>query len=57
MPNAGGEPPPEAGARYERTPEAVGSTALFGAGVIRALVLSQGGVRWIPHCCNAYQSF
>jgi hypothetical protein len=30
-PNAGGEPPPEAEARHERTLEAVGSTALLGA--------------------------
>ena len=28
--NARGEPPPEAGARYERTLEAVGSTAMLG---------------------------
>jgi hypothetical protein len=30
MPNARGEPPPEAGARHERTLEAVGSSAVLG---------------------------
>jgi hypothetical protein len=31
-PNAGGEPPPKAGARYERALEAVACMPLFGLG-------------------------
>ena len=40
MPNARGEPRPEAGARHERTLEGVGSSAWFGAGRDRG--------RWTP---------
>jgi hypothetical protein len=59
QPNAGGEPLPKAGARHERTLEAVGSTAWFGAGCGRDWHLLVGPVcTWgtAPHGTCAISS-